>query len=143
MQNPKGTNLVVAVLFAATILSAGEGQAQVVLGEHSRFSIEVRSLFFSPFSHAAEDEFERNNNFYEATGGRATIHMDGLSKFQRHSATKQRWNTGLSSTTHNILRMQLAAATQHLVGEDRPRDLKNAPPFQAPDRAAFSLSLSR
>ena len=35
------------------------------------------------FSHAGEDKFDKWYNFYEATGGRATIAMDGLSKVQR------------------------------------------------------------
>ena len=49
--------------------------------------LETVSRNVSWFSHAGEDQFERNNNFYETTGGRATITMDGLSQFQRRSAT--------------------------------------------------------
>ena len=45
------------------------------------------------FSHVGEDELEKQNwplsNFYEATGGRGTITMDGLSQFQSRSLVKK------------------------------------------------------
>ena len=45
------------------------------------------------FSHVGEDELEKKNrpltNFYEATGGRGTITMDGLSQFQSRSLAKK------------------------------------------------------
>ena len=44
MECPRGINLAIVVLLTATIVSAGESQAQVILGEHSR---EVSSVFFS------------------------------------------------------------------------------------------------
>ena len=50
--------------------------------------LETVSRNVSWFSHAGSDEFDQHN-FYEATGGRATITMDGLSQFQRRSATKR------------------------------------------------------
>ena len=44
------------------------------------------------FSHAGEDELEKSGwllwNFHEATGGRGTITMDGLSQFQLRSGAK-------------------------------------------------------
>ena len=50
--------------------------------------LETVSRNVSWFSHAGEDQFERRNNFYEATGGRATITMDGLSQFKRSAGSK-------------------------------------------------------
>ena len=46
------------------------------------------------FSHAGEDDLERRSgwllwNFYEATGGRGTITMDGLSLFKRSAGAKK------------------------------------------------------
>ena len=41
------------------------------------------------FSHPGEDQFDDWYNFYEATGGRATIAMDGLSRFKSSSASKR------------------------------------------------------
>ena len=38
------------------------------------------------FSQAAGDEIDGTYNFYEATGGRATIDMNDLSRSQSHSA---------------------------------------------------------
>ena len=46
MECPRGINLAIVVLLTATIVSAGESQAQVVLGEHRRHS-EVVFLSFS------------------------------------------------------------------------------------------------
>ena len=43
----------------------------------------------SLFSHAGEDQFDEWYNFYEATGGRATITLDGLSQFENRGATKR------------------------------------------------------
>ncbi len=45
------------------------------------------------FSHAGEDDLEKSDwllwNFYEATGGRGTITMDGLSLFKRSAGAKK------------------------------------------------------
>ena len=41
------------------------------------------------FSHAGGDEYDQSYNFYEATGGRATITMDGLSQFQRRASVNK------------------------------------------------------
>ena len=42
------------------------------------------------FSHAGKDEFRPTiTNFYEATGGRGTITMDGLSQFQSRAGAKR------------------------------------------------------
>lgn len=50
--------------------------------------METVSRNVSWFSHAGTDEFDQHN-FYEATGGRATITMDGLSQFQRRAGAKR------------------------------------------------------
>ena len=39
------------------------------------------------FSHPGEDQYPRTYNFYEATGGRATMTMGGLSQFLRSGST--------------------------------------------------------
>ena len=41
------------------------------------------------FSHAGDDEFDQSYNFYEATGGRGSISMNGLSQFQKSTQTIQ------------------------------------------------------
>ena len=41
------------------------------------------------FSHAGEDQFDEWYNFYEATGGRATIAINGLSLFKGTGASKR------------------------------------------------------
>ena len=47
----------------------------------SKRVLEGVSDFVSRFSYAGEDEYDETYNFYEATGGRGTITMDGLSQF--------------------------------------------------------------
>ena len=54
----------------------------------TRSELAFLSTDASWFSHAGEVE-SIYNNFYEATGGRATITMDGLSQFQSRAATKR------------------------------------------------------
>ena len=53
----------------------------------TREILETVSRDVSWLSHAGTDESHRYN-FYEATGGRATITMDGLSRFQRRAGAK-------------------------------------------------------
>ena len=53
----------------------------------TRKILEVLSNDVTLFSHPGEDQFEWYN-FYEATGGRGTITMDGLSQFQRRAEAK-------------------------------------------------------
>ena len=53
----------------------------------TRKILEVLSNDVTLFSHPGEDQFEWYN-FYEATGGRATITMDGLSQFRRSAGSK-------------------------------------------------------
>ena len=47
----------------------------------SRRVLEGVSDFVFWFNYAGEDEYDQTYNFYEATGGRSTITMDGLSQF--------------------------------------------------------------
>ena len=54
-----------------------------------RKSLEMLSRDATLFSHAGEDQFDDWYNFYEATGGRATIAMDGLSRFRGSGASKR------------------------------------------------------
>ena len=55
----------------------------------TRKFLEALSNDATLFSHAGEDQFDDWYNFYEATGGRATIAMDGLSQFKRSGASKR------------------------------------------------------
>ena len=50
--------------------------------------LETVSRNVSWFSHAGSDEFDQHN-FYEATGGRGTITMDGLSSLKRRAGAKR------------------------------------------------------
>ena len=50
--------------------------------------LESLSADIAWFSFSGTDESEQNN-FYEATGGRATITMDGLSEFKRRGSAKR------------------------------------------------------
>ena len=54
-----------------------------------RKSLEMLSRDATLFSHPGEDQFDDWYNFYEATGGRATIAMDGLSRFKSTGASKR------------------------------------------------------
>ena len=54
----------------------------------TREFLETLSADASQFSHAGRDGFYWNN-FYEATGGRATMAMDGLSQFKHHGSAKR------------------------------------------------------
>jgi len=54
-----------------------------------RQSLDTLSNDATLFSHAGEDQFDNWYNFYEATGGRATIAMDGLSQFKSTAAVKR------------------------------------------------------
>ena len=69
----------------------------------TRESLETLSDDASWFSHAGEDETYRYN-FYEATGGRATITMDGLSQFLKDSspATLPDVPTDLTATGNGL-----------------------------------------
>ena len=51
--------------------------------------LEQVSDYVSWFSYAGYDEYDETYNFYEATGGRATITMDGLSQFQSRARAKK------------------------------------------------------
>ncbi|MDE3256624.1 MAG: leucine-rich repeat domain-containing protein [Gemmatimonadota bacterium] len=55
----------------------------------TRKFLEALSNDASLFSHAGEDRLDDWYNFYEATGGRATIAMDGLSAFKSTGASKR------------------------------------------------------
>ncbi len=55
----------------------------------TRWVLENLSGDASLFSYAGEDEFDLWYNFYEATGGRATISMDGLSQFRRSAGASK------------------------------------------------------
>ncbi len=55
----------------------------------TRKFLEVLSNDASLFSHAGEDQHDGWYNFYEATGGRATITMGGLSQFRSRGASKR------------------------------------------------------
>ncbi|MCY3764406.1 MAG: leucine-rich repeat domain-containing protein [Gemmatimonadetes bacterium] len=68
---------------AAVILLASEDYPA------TRKFLEALSNDATLFSHAGEDQFDDWYNFYEATGGRATIAMDGLSRFKRTGASKR------------------------------------------------------
>ena len=67
---------------AAVILLVSEDYPAV------RKSLEALSSDATLFSHAGEDKFDEWYNFYEATGGRATIAMNGLSRFKGTGASK-------------------------------------------------------
>ena len=73
---------------AAVILLVDENH------QPTRETLEVLSRDVSWFSHAGYDKFDiideinERYNFYKATGGRATITMDGLSQFQRRAGAK-------------------------------------------------------
>ncbi len=54
-----------------------------------RKSLEALSSDATLFSHAGHDQIDEWYNFYEATGGRATIAMDGLSRFKGTGASKR------------------------------------------------------
>ena len=54
-----------------------------------RKSLEMLSSDANLFSHAGYDQFDDWYNFFEATGGRATISMDGLSRFKSTGASKR------------------------------------------------------
>ena len=51
--------------------------------------LDILSEDVSIMSHAGYDQNDEFYNFYEATGGRATITMDGLSNFKRQGAAKR------------------------------------------------------
>ncbi|MDE3001595.1 MAG: leucine-rich repeat domain-containing protein [Gemmatimonadota bacterium] len=68
---------------AAVILLVSEDYPAV------RKSLEALSSDAKLFSHAGEDQFGEWYNFFEATGGRATIAMDGLSRLKRTGASKR------------------------------------------------------
>ncbi|MDE2998755.1 MAG: leucine-rich repeat domain-containing protein [Gemmatimonadota bacterium] len=68
---------------AAVILLVSEDYPAV------RQSLEALSSDATLFSHAGEDQFDDWYNFYEATGGRATIAMDGLSRVKGTGASKR------------------------------------------------------
>ena len=68
---------------AAVILLVSEDYPAV------RRSLEMLSNDVTLFSHTGEDQFDDWYNFYEATGGRATIAMDGLSRFKSTGASKR------------------------------------------------------
>ena len=55
----------------------------------TREYLEMLSSDATLFSQAGEDQFDDWYNFYEATGGRATIAMDGLSQFKSSAAVKR------------------------------------------------------
>ncbi|MDE3000996.1 MAG: leucine-rich repeat domain-containing protein [Gemmatimonadota bacterium] len=68
---------------AAVILLVSEDYPAV------RQSLEMLSNDATLFSHAGHDQFDEWYNFHEATGGRATIAMDGLSRFKSSGASKR------------------------------------------------------
>ncbi len=68
---------------AAVILLVSEDYPAV------KKSLEMLSQDATLFSHAGEDQFDDWYNFYEATGGRASIAMDGLSQFKSSGASKR------------------------------------------------------
>lgn len=53
-------------------------------------TLELLSDDASLFSYASEDQFDDWYNFYEATGGRGTMAMDGLSQFKRDPGAAKR-----------------------------------------------------
>ena len=55
----------------------------------TRKVLEALSRDATLFSHAGQDQFHDWYNFYEATGGRAKIAMDGLSRFKRSGGSKR------------------------------------------------------
>ena len=63
----------------------------LITEEHpaTQWMLENLSGDASLFSYAGEDEFDLWYNFYEATGGRATITMDGLPDLQRRGSEKR------------------------------------------------------
>ena len=68
---------------AAVILLVSEDYPAI------RQSLDALSNDATLFSHAGEDQFDDWYNFYEGTGGRATIAMDGLSQFKSTAAVKR------------------------------------------------------
>ena len=63
----------------------------------TREYLEMLSQDAALFSHAGEDEDPSWYNFYEATGGRATITMDGLSQFQGRAGAKRAVTRGFGT----------------------------------------------
>ncbi len=55
----------------------------------TRKFLEVLSSDATLFSHPGDDRHDDWYNFYEATGGRATIAMDGLSRYKSNGASKR------------------------------------------------------
>ena len=55
----------------------------------TRTNLEALSADVSWFSHPGADEVDYKYNFYEATGGRGTITMDGLSQLKRRGSAKR------------------------------------------------------
>ena len=69
--------------------------------------LESLSTDIAWFSFPGTDEFEENN-FYEATGGRATFKMDGLAEFRKNSATPPGAPTGLTAAGNGPTRIDLS-----------------------------------
>ena len=55
----------------------------------TRTNLEALSADVSWFSHPGVDQVDYKYNFYEATGGRGTITMDGLSQLKRRGSAKR------------------------------------------------------
>ena len=69
-----------------------------------KWQLDAVSADIAAFSYAGGDENDDRYNFYEATGGRATITMDGLSQFLKDNApaTLPRTPTALTATGNEL-----------------------------------------
>ena len=70
--------------------------------------LEFLSDVITRYSHAGVDDDELSANFYETTGGRARIVMDGLAEFLKDSATVPGAPTGLTAAGNGWTRIALS-----------------------------------
>ena len=70
--------------------------------------LEFLSDLITRYSHAGVDDDELSANFYETTGGRARIVMDGLAEFLKDSATVPGAPEGLTAAGNGQTRMDLS-----------------------------------
>ena len=89
---------------AAAILLIDENHPAV------RWLLDQISSDITSFSYAGMDDDDDSYNFYEATGGRATITMDGLSQFQKGvlRVTAPGVPTGLTATVNGRTQLDLS-----------------------------------
>ena len=74
----------------------------------TRGKLEFLSDLITRYSHAGVDDDELSANFYETTGGRARIVMDGLAEFLKDSATVPGAPEGLTAAGNGQTRMDLS-----------------------------------